>query len=45
MPGIIILLIFNEQLRLVFHATPLQNELACFAEMIENASNRLGIEI
>src|SRR3954454_4756174 len=27
MPGIIILLIFNEQLRLVFGATPLQDEL------------------
>ncbi len=45
MPGIIILLIFNEQLRLASRATPLQNELARSAEMIENAANRLRIEI
>ena len=36
MPGIIILLIFNEQLRLVFGATPLQDELARSAKMIED---------
>jgi hypothetical protein len=30
---------------MVFRATPLQNELARSAEMIENAPNRLRVEI
>jgi hypothetical protein len=42
-PGIIIWLILKEQLRLVFRATPSQNELACAAELVEDAANRLGI--
>ena len=45
MPGIIILLIFNEQLRLVSRATPVQKELPRSAEMIENAANWLRIQI
>ena len=45
MPGIIICLIFKEQLRLVFRATPSYKELACPTEVLEDAANRLGIQI
>ena len=45
MPGIIISLIFTEQLRLIFRATPSEQELACPTEMLENATNRLCVQI
>ena len=45
MPGIIICLIFKEQLGLIFRATPSENELACPTEVRENAANWFGIEI
>jgi hypothetical protein len=38
MPGIIISVIFKEQLRLIFRATPWQKELACPTEVLERAA-------
>ena len=43
MPAIIILLILKEQLRLVFGATPLQNQLTCPPKPLQNAANRFCI--
>jgi hypothetical protein len=45
MPGIIICLIFKEQLGLVLRATPSYKELACPTEVREDAANRLCIQI
>ena len=45
MPGIIISLIFSEQGKLVFCATPLQNEFASAVETINNPANVFGIQI
>src|ERR1700693_2910257 len=45
MPVIIIYLILNEQLRLIFHTSPAQNELACPAELLDDASHRFCFKI
>ena len=45
MPVIIILLILNEQLRLIIHTSPFQNELACPAELLDHAPYRFCIQI
>src|ERR1700680_452913 len=45
MPAIIILLILKEQLRLVFGATPSQNQLTCPPKTLQNAANRAPWEI
>ena len=45
MPGIIISSIFSEQGRLVFRATPLQNQLASAEKPVDNSPNGLGIQI
>ena len=45
MPGIIICLIFREQLGLIFRATPSQKELACPTEVLEDAPNRFFVQI
>ena len=45
MPGIIISSIFSEQGWLVFHATPLQNQLAGAEEPVDDTPNGLGIQI
>ena len=45
MPGIIISLIFSEQGKLVFCATPLQNEFASAVEAVNNPANGFGIQI
>jgi hypothetical protein len=45
MPGIIISLIFNEQDKLIFRATPLQNELASALEAVNDLANGFGIQI
>ena len=44
-PGIIISLIFSEQRKLVFRATPLQNQLAGAVEALNNAANGFSIQI
>ena len=45
MPGIIISLIFSEQGKLVFCATPLQNEFPSAVEAVNNPANGFGIQI
>ena len=45
MPVIIICLILNEQLRLIFHTSPSQNELACSAELLDDAPHRFCAQI
>src|ERR1700688_3891670 len=45
MPVIIIYLILNEQLRLIFHTSPSQNELACPAELLDDAPYRFCVQI
>ena len=45
MPAIIICLILNEQLGLILHTTPFQDELACPAELLDRAPNRLCIQV
>jgi hypothetical protein len=45
MPGIIISLIFQQQLRLIFRATPSEEELTCPAEVFEYAANRFCFQI
>ena len=45
MPVIIILLILNEQLRLIFHTSPSQYELACPAELLDDAPYRFCVQI
>ena len=45
MPGIIISFVFSEQNRLVFCTTPSENQLTSPKEPVDNAPNRLGIQV
>ncbi len=45
MPVIIILLILNEQLRLIFRTSPSQYELACPAELLDDAPYRFCVQV
>ena len=45
MPGIIISFVFSEQTILIVRTAPMEYQLACPKEPLDNAPNRLGIQI
>ena len=45
MPGITISFLFSEQRSLIFRTVPLEFQLACPKKSLNDAPNRLGIQI